>query len=91
VLAPPPFGAASGEVDAEVSSPDEVLSYWFPEGIDATPIRTRAGARWSGGWAEAPASLLFEATVAPDAQSSGIPATPSRRPLLDQGGLRRGG
>jgi len=40
VLAPLPFGAAPGEVEA-VSSPEEVLSYWFPEGIEADPFSPR--------------------------------------------------
>ena len=49
VLAPLPFGvAAPGEVGAEVGSPEEALSYWFPEGIDdADPqTRRRQGRRW---------------------------------------------
>ena len=44
-----PFGAAVGE-DA-VSSPEEVLSYWFPE-TSATPIL-----RGSSGWPETPRSI----------------------------------
>jgi hypothetical protein len=57
-LAPLPFGAAPGKVGAEVScSPEEILSYWFPEGIDDAPILRRAGVRGSGGWAESPRSI----------------------------------
>ena len=52
VLAPPPFGAASGE-DA-VSAPEEVRSHWFPEGInDADPeTRRRQVQRWVAGGPE---------------------------------------
>jgi uncharacterized protein (DUF924 family) len=51
-LAPPPFGAAPEE-DA-VSTPEKVLSYWFPEGInDADPeTLRRQGQRWMAGGPE---------------------------------------
>jgi uncharacterized protein (DUF924 family) len=52
-LAPPPFfGAAPGE-DA-VSTPEDVLSYWFPEGInDADPETRRCQLqRWMAGGPE---------------------------------------
>jgi uncharacterized protein (DUF924 family) len=45
VLAPLPFGAVPGE-DA-VSTPEEVLSYWFPAGInEADPETRRRQAEW---------------------------------------------
>jgi len=47
-----PFGAAPGE-DA-VSTPEEVLSYWFPEGIDEADPETcgRQMERWMAGGPE---------------------------------------
>ena len=53
MLAPLPFGAAPPGEDA-VSTPEEVLSYWFPEGTnDADPeTRGRQMERWMAGGTE---------------------------------------
>jgi uncharacterized protein (DUF924 family) len=52
-LAPLPFGAAPGE-DAVSSTPEEVLSYWFPEGFDEADPQTRRTVveRWMAGGPE---------------------------------------
>jgi uncharacterized protein (DUF924 family) len=50
VLAPQPFGATPPGEDA-VSTPEEVHSYWFPEGIDDADPETRGRQmeRWMAG------------------------------------------